>query len=285
MSFQPFGNFKSEEEQRRDINCMFFRLLNIKNPQNLQSEENLAEFWYYFYMNFKTIIDLSNSPNVSIIDANTVEYEMVIYKLVSISTQYQVSREACLRSNINHPNIMPSKYRIAVLGINYMLTPNHLSMRDFRTQKVGNWVNMLMQIADGLIFLCSKGIYLSHLNPDNIFVDDQRILISELAQVTERQAKYTSPEVLYGCGFTEKSYCWTFACLIVFLLTGNDPFQDLPEQEEEFRCAILDENVLKALLSNKKLEIAKKILKKVFKYNCRKRPTLLDMFNHLKKYN
>lgn len=279
-------SFNSDSAQDFELNLLVSNNLGLKNPQSDQNQADLPEFWENKLMNSSSIIDLANYPSLSIIDSTKVLIKNVCYKLVPFSSRFRVSIEAFLRSSLRHPNIVPVEFRVTIDQLQYIAQPIHLQLREFRLHKTGNWVDMLIQIGNVLVFLTSKGILTSHLNPENVFVDEQRnILISELVQVSQRQAKYTAPEVLFGQGFNEKSYCWTFACLIVFLFTGNDPFQDLPEQEERFKYAVLNGKAVKALLRHEEVGIVKEILKKAFKFNCNKRPTLIDMMRQLDKYS
>ena len=229
--------------------------------------------------------DCLNEHSVDRINEYSISLSNVIYKLVA-AEGIHVIRELLLRSCIIHRNILHIHSKLH-LEKHYIVQEHYqYTLRELRKQKKCNWIAMAIGLCYALIYLHAKGIFTSNLNPDTLVVDSNKnILISELFPISQIQPKYLAPEQLHFIDRSEESDSWTVGCIIVFLLTGDDPFNDLPEQQEEFKNAILDKSQLKRVIDQEELRLVRKLLSKVFIYKRSKRASLLDIFKYLNKLN
>lgn len=232
---------------------------------------------------FEKLPNCQNEFSIRMIDRNTISISNVIYKRVP-AEDIHVLRELLLRCFTIHRNIIHIHSKL-ILDKHYVAQEDfQYTLREFRYLKKYNWIAMLIGLCDALIYLHSKGIFTSNLNPDTLVVDSNKnILISELLPVSQTQVKYMAPEQLYLIDRSTESDAWTIGCILVFLFTGNDPFYGLPESEEEFKYLILDKSHLKRVIEQEELKPVRKLLAKIFKYKRSHRASLLDIFKYLRK--
>ena len=176
--------------------------------------------------------------------------------------------EITLLSSLSHPNVMPlfcaffdeerkenfllTKLMQKSLG-NYM--KEIISPRKKIAFSVPVAVDIMLQIARGMEYLHSRGIYLGNLNPSSILVKQRNITSSSssegllLAKISDIRLPFAknlknstnpyiwyAPEVLLeqeqngldSCEskFTEKSDVYSFGMICFELLTGKVPFED-----------------------------------------------------------
>jgi serine/threonine protein kinase len=109
----------------------------------------------------------------------------------------------------------------------------------------------------------SKSVFEVSLDPEHLVVESGSIGIKYLNGYHLQNENYQAPEFMHSRLVNQSSLVWTLGCVLVFLLTGSEPFQSTGKGFLKFE--VLDKDFRARTLDNEKLAEVREILQKIFK--------------------
>ena len=158
--------------------------------------------------------------------------------------------------------------------------------RDLYEKEVLNYALDLISV---LNLFHSKGICHSNLNPETVFINQHnRLILSSLnscideesTEASMNEINYSSPEQLIGNDVGEETDVWSLGCLLYFMLTKTDPYDQLEKNENCFIESIVLKKELPEGIRNDKF---REILTGMMEINPGKRTKLKFLYLEIKK--
>jgi serine/threonine protein kinase/Tfp pilus assembly protein PilF len=198
-------------------------------------------------------------------------------------------REAQAAAALDHPNIC-TVYEAEELESQIYITMAYIDGKSLKEKvakeplKIGEALDVAIQVAEGLDEAHSKGIIHRDIKPANIMLTDKgqvKIMDFGLAKlenaddITKTSAvmgtvAYMSPEQSLGKRVDFRTDIWSFGCLLYEILAGQNPFQGGHEQAV-FRAIVEGDFPPIASLRNDIPVKLEKILEKCLQKNPRNR--------------
>ena len=192
------------------------------------------------------------------------------YELINISSNLIGLNDLVIKTLFSHGKIMKI---IGILEFEqkvFIVQELKLdSLKNYSLSKKCNWKKVMIDLISVVIFLVSKSVLAVSLDPEHLVVGSGEVGIKYLDGYHLQHENYQAPEFMHTGLVNQSSLVWTLGCVLVFLLTGSEPFQGIPEGLLKFE--ILDKDFRLRTLGNKKLAGVNEVLKRIFRLKQNKR--------------
>jgi hypothetical protein len=157
-----------------------------------------------------------------------------------------------------------------------------VSLKTSMSSRTLNWKKVFLGLVSAVILLQSKGINSAALDPDMLVFDKTRgAVIKFLDAYHLQKVNYLAPEFIFFKQVNQESNVWTLGCLLVFLVTGEDPFGEL--MGHEIGVKLLEKETISQMIEKRELKPFREILKSVFKIKQSKRLRIDELFERIQQ--